>query len=223
MQELRRRIAELRIEETVNNELEQEQQEMEDDARPLITAADAVDVLGPEEDKEAPVEPYKLPNGFVAVAEPPPAAQLVRFAGGIDAPDVVKKPICLNYPGYGWLHGKVLRRNGDARRKMDDGTVANFIIQFDMDKGVTTAALLEIEDYATDPAAPAGAWFLLVSELDEGGEEGGDEGGGEAGGKVGGEAVGEAGSEAVGEAGSEAGDEAGGEGATEVGGGCMEV
>ena len=212
---MRRRIAELRAEETVNKELEQEQGDMEEDISPLVTAADVVDVLGCEAD-EAAVEPYELPNGFVAVAEPPPAAQLVRFAGGIDAPDVVKKPICLNFPGYGWLNGRVLRRNGDARRKMDDGTVANFIIQFDMDEGVTTAALLEVEDYATDPAAPAGAWFLLVSEPCEGGGEGGDEGGDEAGSEAGSEGNGEA-VEAV-EAGVEVGIEAGGEASGEAGG-----
>ena len=102
-----------------------------------------------------------MPAGYIAITEVPPAGELVRFVQDVEAPSVVKQKIMYNYEGYGWLDGIVLRRNGDSRRAMHDGTVANFIVQFEMDEGLTTAMVLDAEDYSTEPLAPFGAWFLL--------------------------------------------------------------
>ena len=89
------------------------------------------------------------------------AAQLLRHRDGRAACDSSSSMLRIE-----WLQGKVLRRtlrrNNDTRRRMDDGTVANFVVAFDMDGGSTTAMLLEAEDYSTQPDAQAGAWFLVA-------------------------------------------------------------
>ena len=58
--------------------------------------------------------------------------------------------IFFNYQGYGWLLGKVIRRNGNARLKVADGTIANFIVAFEMDEGATSAVELTEASYSTD-------------------------------------------------------------------------
>ena len=129
---------------------------------PLVTASDVNDVLGEEEEEPDLAEPYVLPDGFTAVEQPPSDLQLVGFTTeAVLAPEVVGKRLMFNYDGYGWIGGKVVRRNGDARRRMDDGTIANFIASFDMDDGKTTALVLEREDYSSSLLAETGAWFLI--------------------------------------------------------------
>ena len=96
----------------------------------------------------------------------------------------LKKRLFFNYEGYGWLEGTVVRRNGDRRRTMDDGTIANFIAKFDMDEGRSTALLLESDDYSTRLLAPTGSWFLLAEEEEEEEEEAEVEAEAEAGGEA---------------------------------------
>jgi hypothetical protein len=160
---LRERLAELRQAERA---AEAEAGEVDEAADTLVTLEDVTDVLGrdPVVIEEEQTEPYMLPAGRLPVTEPPPASQLVGFARNVSAPDVVGKQLFFNYDGYGWLLGKVLRRNGDQRRSMDNGTIANFIVAYDMDEGSSTAMLLESEDYSAQLLAPIGSWFLLSEE-----------------------------------------------------------
>jgi len=171
-----------------------------------VTLNDITDVLGPDDAviEEEQAEPYLLPAGCFPITEPPPASQLVGFARNVSAPDVVGKQLFFNYDGYGWLHGKVLRRNGDQRRSMDNGTIANFIVAYDMDEGSSTAMLLEAEDYSALLLAPVGSWFLLseeeAAEAAEVGEAAAGEATAAAGEAVAGEAAAAAGEAVVGEA-----------------------
>eukprot|EP00966_Prymnesium_polylepis_P025986 599098-Prymnesium_polylepis.1 len=48
-------------------------------------------------------------------------------------------------------------------------TIANFIVEFQMDNGRSTAVVLDSEDYSHEPLAGVGAWFL-VREAPETGE-----------------------------------------------------
>ena len=125
--ELRRRLAELRDEEKDEEDAEAEVRAMVEgeeaaaaEAAPqLVTEADVDDVLGVDDDDEAlPIEPYELPDGYVAIVQPPPEGQLVRFALGVAAPAVVSKKIMFNYNRYGWILGTVLRRNGELSTRI---------------------------------------------------------------------------------------------------------
>uniref|UniRef100_A0A7S0Q0E0 Uncharacterized protein n=1 Tax=Coccolithus braarudii TaxID=221442 RepID=A0A7S0Q0E0_9EUKA len=168
--ELKKRLSELRNQEKDEAEAEAEARAEADElvvtttTAQLVTAADVDDVLGAEKEEHTELEPYELPVGHIAVMEVPPAAELVRFVQGVEAPSMVKKKIMYNYEGYNWLVGIVLRRNGDVRRAMHDGIVANFIVQFEIDEGRSTAMVLDAEDYSTELLAPFGAWFLLDTE-----------------------------------------------------------
>eukprot|EP00966_Prymnesium_polylepis_P327101 7382968-Prymnesium_polylepis.1 len=144
--ELRRRLSALRAEQKDKDEAELEVRATAEEGR-LVMAVDVDDVLGEDDDNNVShLEPYELPSGYVVIEEPPPENQLIRFTLGVSAPAIVGKPIMFNYGGYGWIVGNVLRRNGDQRRKMVDGTIANFVVEFQMDNGRSTAVVLDSED-----------------------------------------------------------------------------
>lgn len=80
---LQERINDLHMQEKDEEEAAQVLDELREEANttmsvnPLVSLDDVDDILGSETQV---VEPYKLPQGFKAIATPPPASELVGFA-----------------------------------------------------------------------------------------------------------------------------------------------
>jgi hypothetical protein len=118
---------------------------------PLITTADALEVLGEGEAK------LTIPAGFRLVEKSPTPEQLDGKQVASDS--MVGKKIVVKFEDFGWCLGVILEKNGDGRRKIK-GKRVNFIAQFDMDE-YTTDLSLETDEYSKMDDAEYESWALL--------------------------------------------------------------
>lgn len=159
---LRKRLAEIQ-EGFVDSEHDGDDDNDEEPRSFPINLQDAIDVVGAGDELGASHGSTILdviPPGYIKRIEPPPGAWL-DFSQPIEQTNIVGKKLMMKWESFGWCLGKVLRRNGDQRRKTGSGAVANFILAFEIDEGSTTAALLSIDKYNFVEDAPFDSWFLL--------------------------------------------------------------
>ena len=141
---LQQQLKELRLE-----TLEEEDAPPEE--TPLITTADALEVLGEGEAK------LTIPAGFKLVEKSPTPEQL--DGKQVASNSMVGKKIVVKFEDFGWCLGEILAKNGDGRRKIK-GKRVNFIAQFDMDE-YTTDLSLEADEYSNMDDAEYESWALL--------------------------------------------------------------
>ena len=142
--QLKARLAELRAERA------REAEEVE----PLLDEAHADEVLGGAEREAA----FRVPHGFsLAVAPTPEQLDPANEASH----QLIGMCIGYNWPGIGWVLGKITATNRD-RRYRACGNVMNFIIAFDQDDG-TARCHLTTEAYGESSAEDA--WVLFTTDI----------------------------------------------------------
>lgn len=126
-----------------------------------------------EEDGDGIVAaPFELPRGFrLASSAPSPAALEFKNGDSPSADMLVGCHLIFKWAAVGWCEGVIVRRNKDARRKLD-GQPYNFFAYYEID-GEEAAHVLEHSMLVLSAAAVAtaaiNAWALLEPEPGAGG------------------------------------------------------
>jgi len=111
-----------------------------------------------EEDMECS---FHVPDGFRISQEPPDENALGMERDNSQADALVDRFIMYKWLGLGWCTGKILRRNTDARRKVNKQPV-NFYVHYEVDK-TEAAHALSLDKYRREGTgeAPYDQWVLL--------------------------------------------------------------
>lgn len=148
-----RRAAEQRLSQLLRDEREAYEEAEHGEGGALVTAADAIEVLGGGE------AALRIPAGM-KVRHAPTTDELDSRLEASDS--LVNATIVMKFEHYGWCLGKIIEKVTDRRRRLQSRQV-NFIAKFDMDEAPTDLSL-EIDDFDTAASADYGSWLLLEPE-----------------------------------------------------------
>ena len=131
-----------------------------------------LDDIDDDDDGDMPATPFKLPaNLRLAPSEPNPIALEFHHGDSPPADELVGRKLLFKWAAVGWCEGVIIRRNKDARRKLD-GQPVNFFVYYEIDAQEAAHVLqlnLLVLSAAAVAAAPINAWALLEPKPGAGG------------------------------------------------------
>jgi hypothetical protein len=132
-----------------------------DDREPCL------DDMDDDDDDDVPAATFKLPvDCRLASSALSPTALEFKHGDWQPADALVGRKLLFNWAAVGWCEGVIVRRNKDARRKLD-GQQVNFYVFYEIDAQEAAHVLqlsMHVQSAAAAAAAPINAWALLEPE-----------------------------------------------------------